>query len=110
MLWEHEVVGSNPTAPTNSPPAMRAVRCVVACADVLTHLQVRSHVCSPTPCGQPALPAEDPLGSEPTGGRTQRPTRQAGSNLPDRDRDGLDAVVAHALVVPGGFERLHVAV
>jgi len=37
---------------------MPAVRLVVACADVLTHLQVRSQVCSATPCGQPALPAE----------------------------------------------------
>ena len=64
MLWEHEVVGSNPTAPTTLHAAMRADRRVVGSAAAV------------------ACAAGDGHG------------------------DGLDAVVAHALVVPRRLEGL----
>ena len=42
MLWEHEVVGSNPTAPTILREAIGPARIVGACARSLTHVEVRS--------------------------------------------------------------------
>src|SRR5688500_14116497 len=117
MLWEHEVVGSNPTAPTKVREPIRAARGVVASAGSLTHLRcarsparlrlaidsagladgcvyepIRAARGVVAPCVRPSWVADGQL------------------DLPDRDVDQLDGVVAHALVVPRDVQRLDVAV